>query len=65
MRCPYLTQMCSGGLCNASMSGMVPSAFEKLMYCTTEDHYRCPVLLARFLRGGKTKGLPGAVVNGR
>jgi len=29
---------------------MVPSVSEFTTYCDTEEHYRCPILLARVLR---------------
>lgn len=29
---------------------MVPSVTEFTTYCDTEEHYRCPLLLARVLR---------------
>jgi len=31
---------------------MSPSLFEYNIYCTTEEHYRYPLLLARSMRDG-------------
>ena len=39
-------------VCTASVTKMVPSLFEHNIYCTTEEHYRCPLLLARSMRDG-------------
>lgn len=49
MECPYI---CKKGVCGASVTGMSPSSFELNIYCHTEEHYRCPILLARTLREG-------------
>jgi hypothetical protein len=37
-------------VCGASVTNMTPCASELATYCATEDHYRCPILLARVLR---------------
>ncbi|MDP2683278.1 MAG: hypothetical protein Q8P28_10865 [Deltaproteobacteria bacterium] len=50
MECPYLEAGKKSGICNASLTLMAPSTFEAIVYCTTEDHYRCPMLLAHTLR---------------
>lgn len=50
-KCPYLGSK-EDSVCKASMTKMVPSLFEYNIYCTTEEHYRCPLLLARTLRDG-------------
>ena len=50
-RCKYLGPE-AGGVCEASVTKMVPSLFEHNIYCTTGEHYRCPLLLARSLRDG-------------
>lgn len=51
--CPYLNEV----VCKASVTNMTPSLFETTVYCTTEEHYRCPILLARTLRDGHAEGL--------
>lgn len=53
MECPYLEEEITESRCNASVTNLVPSVEEKVSYCTTEDHYRCPMLLAHVLRGEK------------
>ncbi len=51
--CPYLRPGQKGGcVCAASITNMAPSSIELKLYCTTEDHYRCPILLSRTLREG-------------
>ncbi len=51
--CPYLRLGEKGGcLCTASLTKMEPSAIELKLYCTTEEHFRCPILLSRILRDG-------------
>ncbi|MBI5588710.1 MAG: hypothetical protein HY889_10155 [Deltaproteobacteria bacterium] len=50
-KCPYLESE-EESVCKASLTNMTPSIFEYNIYCTTEEHYRCPILLARTLRDG-------------
>lgn len=50
-RCQYLGRG-AGGVCEASITKMVPSLFEHNIYCTTKEHYRCPLLIARSMRDG-------------
>lgn len=50
MKCPYLEA--GRHICNASLTHMAPGVFEVNTYCTTEEHYRCPMLLAYILRRG-------------
>ena len=52
MECVYLEKCGKNGICNASLSLMVPSVFERQVYCGTEEHYGCPILLAHTLRKG-------------
>ena len=52
MECPYLEAGKKSGICNASLTLMAPSIFETIVYCATEEHYRCPMLLAHTLRNG-------------
>ncbi|MBI5236985.1 MAG: hypothetical protein HY887_00990 [Deltaproteobacteria bacterium] len=63
-KCPYLKSE-EDSVCKASFTNMVPSIFEFNIYCTTEEHYRCPILLARTLRDGYREGIvkAGAVLS--
>ncbi len=36
---------------------MTPEDDDSENYCTTEEHYRCPLLLAHVLRGGRGRGV--------
>lgn len=51
-RCTYLEAGPAGVVCGASVTGITPGLYERTAYCDTEDHYRCPLLVARTLRGG-------------
>ncbi len=55
--CPYLKPCAADYVCGASITNMVPSLFEFTIYCNTEEHYRCPILLARTLREGRVDAL--------
>lgn len=48
--CPYIETSHKDLACGASLSNMVPGVSEFAAYCETEDHDRCPILLARVLR---------------
>ena len=48
--CPYIDTRPNDFICTASMTSMSPSVSEFTTYCGTEDHDRCPILLARVLR---------------
>lgn len=48
--CPYIETRPEDPVCGASVTSMVPSVTEFTTYCDTEEHYRCPLLLARVLR---------------
>lgn len=48
--CPYIETKPQDFVCGASVTSMVPSVSEFTTYCDTEEHYRCPILLARVLR---------------
>jgi len=52
MDCPYLGGIESMRICNASVTLMAPGGNDIVAYCTTEEHYRCPMLLSKLLRGG-------------
>lgn len=56
MGCPYLTEGKVNRVCVASSTLMEPESGEVDIYCATEDHYRCPMLLAHVLRGGDVSG---------
>lgn len=49
--CPYIEARPEDLVCGASVTSMVPSVIEFTTYCNTEEHYRCPILLAKVLRG--------------
>lgn len=55
MECPYLEPGRVARFCNASISLMIPSVEESSCYCTTEEHYRCPMLVSHILRGGAAR----------
>ncbi|MBI3398966.1 MAG: hypothetical protein HY026_07025 [Deltaproteobacteria bacterium] len=57
MECMYLEK---NGICTASLSKMIPSVLERLAYCDTEEHYRCPILIAHTLaRRAQGRGSAG------
>jgi hypothetical protein len=45
--CPYQ----AGAVCSASVMTVVLDTPRKAKYCNTEDHDRCPLFLAKVLRG--------------
>ncbi|MEK6791274.1 MAG: hypothetical protein AABY45_06190 [Deltaproteobacteria bacterium] len=51
MECPYFEAGTEREVCSASITLMTPDAHDETRYCATEDHYRCPMLLAYVLRG--------------
>lgn len=51
MDCPYYKNEKAKRVCKASFTLLSPDAEEADKYCTTEEHYRCPLLLASVLRG--------------
>lgn len=51
-KCLYLKACAQDVICKASLINAAPGTFAMNVYCTKEDHYRCPVLLARTLRDG-------------
>jgi len=55
--CPYIEAGTMGMVCTASVTSMTPGPSELAAYCATEDHYRCPILLARVLREGSAERL--------
>ena len=64
-KCKYLDEAPEDSVCKASMTHMSPSIFELNIYCSTAEHYRCPILLARTLRDGYREGVvkAGAVLS--
>ncbi len=52
MDCPHLETGKKMNICNASLTMMSPGIYETNIYCVTEEHYRCPILLAHTLRNG-------------
>ena len=55
MRCPYLDVDKEKLVCKVSLTNMSSSIFEMRIYCKTDEHYRCPILLAHRLREGGMK----------
>lgn len=55
MECPYLENHKVASNCAASIGLMTPSADDMAVYCATEEHYRCPMLLGRILRSQTRK----------
>jgi hypothetical protein len=48
--CPYLTA--TSNFCSASIMVATINSERKASYCNTEDYDRCPLFLAKVLRGG-------------
>jgi hypothetical protein len=48
--CPYLTA--KNDLCSASIMVATINNGRKAYYCSMEDYDRCPLFLAKVLRGG-------------
>ena len=63
MECPYLEKGMSRPVCNASITHLTPGAEGIDDYCTTEENYRCPMLLAHFLRAGRKNGTASRSLN--
>ncbi|MFQ5465556.1 MAG: hypothetical protein ACE5EI_06485 [Thermodesulfobacteriota bacterium] len=64
-RCPYLEPTTEGPVCGASLTMIVPDTSDIDFYCSTEEHYRCAILLARILRGDARErpiGTPQAAI---
>ncbi|MFQ5735855.1 MAG: hypothetical protein ACE5GY_03210 [Thermodesulfobacteriota bacterium] len=51
--CPYLDAGRIIKLCKASDTLLMPSTERHKRYCSSDEHYRCPVLLGHVLRSGK------------
>ncbi len=47
--CPYGTV--TSNFCSASVMTVVMSSYQKITYCWTDDYDRCPLFLAKVLRG--------------
>ena len=56
MECPYLETDTEKSVCVASVTHLTPGGDDSENYCATEEHYRCPMLLAHVLRGGRKTG---------
>lgn len=48
--CPYLAA--ESNFCSASIMVAIINNERKASYCSTEDYDRCPLFLAKVLRGG-------------
>lgn len=55
MECPYLENHAAEAICGASVGLVAPDQDDKTAYCSTEEHYRCPMLLGRILRAHARK----------
>ncbi len=53
MTCPYLEHGAAERVCGASVTLMEPDDCDTGQYCSSEEHYRCPILLAHVLRGSR------------
>lgn len=58
--CPYLREEGEKPLCMTSSIRMSPNSLNFTQYCTTEEHYRCPLLLAHTLMNGCRKSVARA-----
>lgn len=56
LMCPYKTA--ESVFCSASVMTVALDTRRKALYCCTEDYDRCPLFLAKMLRGQNTKGDP-------
>lgn len=59
MECPYLEEKATVTRCGASTRGRTPEKSEMAIWCSTEEHDNCPMLLSHVLRGGS----PGCLSN--
>jgi hypothetical protein len=48
--CPFLTM--ESNFCSASIMAATMNNERRASYCSTEDYDRCPLFLAKVLRGG-------------
>ena len=55
MECRYLEKCGKNAVCTASLSKIIPGVLERMAYCDTEEHYRCPILIAHTLRKGSRR----------
>jgi len=55
MRCPFLGSYERGLICEKSLSGISPDQETRQKYCEGDDAFRCPILLAFILRGGRKR----------
>lgn len=62
MECPYFKTGKEENICIASTRCMKPCELEMNRYCKTEEHYRCPILLAHTLRRESSRRLSWAAV---
>lgn len=54
MECPY-REKGRVTVCGASITHMTTSIDDEEAFCATEEHYRCPMLLAHVLRKGSER----------
>lgn len=50
MTCIFLGHKEMRSICHASLTGISPSITDMLNYCESEEHYRCPILLAKLMK---------------
>ena len=51
--CPYLEKKELKSICGASITAFTPA--DESDYCSTEEHYRCPMLISHMLRAAAGK----------
>jgi len=56
--CPFLNEKGDRDQCGASDLAMKPSDLQMEKYCSTEEHYRCPILLVKTLTKGRKQRRP-------
>jgi len=49
--CPFLSTVQDARICTTTTRRAHPTALQMTNYCTTEDHYRCPLILVKVLMG--------------
>lgn len=54
MECPY-HEKGRAAVCGASITRLLTSTEDEKAFCASEEHYRCPMLLAHVLRKGSER----------
>ena len=53
---------CCRQACQAATSLYVPSRFQQMFYCATNDYDNCPIYLGKALRSSRTQGFAGDTI---